>query len=694
MYVIGILCLREDTVQEIPVIERGLDQLGYAVHLEQMRTDAVSLDPGEYYYEKESIVLWLCRCYGDIGRCTQAAEAFVSAGVDAIVAMTETALQVALPAAEETKTPIVFTHITHEASTEKTIERLRRADRLTGVWDLWLELAQDRLALITELVPPPTTVHVFCNPELPTATAEADALKRAGERLSIKVIVHEAHTVPEAKERVAALNAHQDHALLRLADPTFDSAAGLMGAVAHEQNIPYIGLTLSELERNGALFAVETRGAGIRVAQMIHRILGGEAPSSISCNWPAEKVIGVNLQGAQDLGLILSPAVMAKAQIVLPAQETRRLATQFLGVLVLALFAVNIIVALTSQLEWAYMPVLAAAMSVALVVWMWVYLNRRVITPIRELAITAEKIGAGELNSPIADSKASTEVNLLARALRRMRSNLKTSYADMAQLNQELKAEVAELTEANRDLELTKQKLELAGRRIVEAEDSGRFALTTFIHDEVYRPMDEINAIAEELKDPALLGLSRELEQHIRQIRFELSVPILHDIGIELRRLTQEILPGMYPDARAVKTTLDVACLDRNLQLGSAYTFLIYRFVRGALSNAYRHSGATQVAVSAAIEHSSLILRVSDNGVGFDSQAIERFIESGHYFFYDVETRARQLKGELAVDSSRGQGTELRVVLPLPGHIRRTRGPLTAPRRRTPEKSHPESEPL
>ncbi len=694
MYIIGILCLREDSVQEIPVIERGLDQLGYAVHLEQMGKDAVSSNPGEYYYEKESVVLWLCRCYGEMGRCGQAAEAFTGAHVDAIVAMTDAALQVALAATKDTRIPVIFTHITHERRVEQTMEQLRRADRVTGVWDIWLELAQERLALITEVVPPPTAVHAIYNPALPAAVAEAEALKRASENLGIRLILHAARDGAEAKERVAALNAHQDHAILRLADPTVDAAAGLMGAVAHEQNIPYIGLTLSELERCGALFALEPRGTGIRVAQIIDRILRGEAPSSISCNWPTEKVIGINLQAAQDLGLILSPVVMAKAKILLPAQETTRLATQFLGVLVLALLAVNMIVTLTSRLEWAYMHALAAVMSVALVVWMWFYLNRRVVAPIRDLAITAEKIGAGELNSPIADSKSSMEVNLLARALRRMRSNLKASYADLAELNEDLKAEVEELTKANRALELAKQKLELAGRRIVEAEDSGRFALTTFIHDEVYRPLDDIAAIADEFKDPALQRLSGELEQRIRQIRFELSVPSLCDISIELQRLIEEILPAIYPQAREIETTLDVACLDRNLPLGSAYTFLIYRFVRGAASNAYRHSRATEVAVSAEIEQSHLILSVSDNGIGFEAQMIEQLIESGHYFFYDIETRTKQLNGSFTIDSSPGRGTQLHVALPLPGHTRRPPRSPMVPRHRTPDKPSLESQHL
>src|SRR5512135_3064842 len=108
MYIIGILSFQEDTIQEIPIIERGLNQLGYAVHLEQMGTHTQSPDPGDYYYEKESVVLWLCRCFGDAERCQQAAEAFVSARVDAIVAMTDRALQAALQAAQGTSVPIVF----------------------------------------------------------------------------------------------------------------------------------------------------------------------------------------------------------------------------------------------------------------------------------------------------------------------------------------------------------------------------------------------------------------------------------------------------------------------------------------------------------------------------------------------------------------------------------------------------------
>ena len=201
MYIIGILCVREDSVQEIPIIQRGLDQLGYAVHLEPMGTDVVSPNPGEYYYEKESVVLWLCRCYGDVGRCAQAAEAFVGAGADAIVAMTEVALQVAIAATEKARIPVVFTHITHERRAEKTIERLRRADRVTGVWDTWLETATNAWLSSLKSVPPPTAVHAIYNPDLLSAVAEAQALNKASESLGIRLICTRRAVPPRRKNK-------------------------------------------------------------------------------------------------------------------------------------------------------------------------------------------------------------------------------------------------------------------------------------------------------------------------------------------------------------------------------------------------------------------------------------------------------------------------------------------------------------
>jgi putative ABC transport system substrate-binding protein len=691
MYIIGVLSFIEQTIEEVPEIEQGLNHLGYAVHLEQMAFNLKSPKIGDYYYEKDAVILWLCRCFGDISRCRKAMEGFVAADVDAIVAMTRPAVDIALQAAGDTEIPVIFTHVTREPGTEVEFQRLHDCGKVTGIWDIWLEMAEERLALITEVVPPPTTVHAVYNPRLVEVAAEAEILREAAINLGLHLILHQAENTGEVKEAVSSLQARPDHAIFRLADPTTAPAASLMGAVAHEHYIPYIGLTQDELERCGSLFTLDTQGSGRQAAEMIDRLLKGEPPSAISFCEPPHKTLAVNLQKAQDLGLIVSPALLSQADTMLPAEERVHFGARFLLILVVSLLALSLFILLADVLDFPYLVGLTFGANFLLTLWMWFFLNRRIVRPIHKLAIAAEKIGSGELNTPIGEWNVENEVDALAHALRRMKSNLKASYAELEELNQYLQQQVAELTIAYRNLQAMQQELELASRRIIEAEDSQRFALTTYIHDEVIRPLDDLMQISEALGHPDLIRLSNELEQRIRQVRFDLSTPILQDIGLELRRLVQETLPSIYPNGRSIQIDLDLSTLDQRPPLEPSCIFLLYRFVRGAVSNVYSHSQASRVQVSAAIHEETLSLCVSDNGLGFDPAQMEHFVRSGHYFFHDIHIRAQQLNGSFFVQSHPGRGANLTVALPLMQKTKAARKALTPRKSGKAQKSYQSS---
>jgi signal transduction histidine kinase/ABC-type uncharacterized transport system substrate-binding protein len=676
MYIIGILSFTEEFIDEVPEIEQELHNLGYVVHLEQMGNKIQTLSPGDFYYEEEAIILWLCRCFGDRRRCEKAVESFIESEVNAIVAINRPALDIALHRMENINIPIIFTHITREPNVVNELEQLQKEGRVTGVWDTWLDIAEERLSLIAELVPTPEIVHGIYNPNIPAVDIEAHILLEAAKKLNIKLILHEAYTSDEVKEKIANLNIHQNHAILRLADPTTIQAASFMGAVAHEQNIPYVGLTFDELERCGALFALEMKGIGKLVAGMISRILKNEPLASISFALPEKKELAVNLEVAKDLGLIISPAILSKSNTIIPAQESNRLGTQFVGSAVLVLLALSLIISLTGQLDFQYQLALIIGFTLLMISGMWIFLNNRLISPLRKLTIAAEKIGSGDLETLIDDLKTCDELNTLARALRRMRNNLRTTYANLDQLNANLKEQVVELTEAYKTLKKTQQELEIASRRIIEAEDNQRFALTTYIHDEIMRPLDNIYIIANELNQPELIRLTEELENRIRQVRFDLSVPIIQDIRIELRRLIHETLPRLYPDASNIDIQLNLDALYQYQIVDHSYVFLIYRFVSGAIINAYRHSQATQINVTADILDNQLSLMVLDNGKGFDPTLIESFINTGHYFFHDIEIRSRQLGGSFLINSEPEKGTCLKITLPLKTNLKKRKPSL------------------
>jgi len=231
--------------------------------------------------------------------------------------------------------------------------------------------------------------------------------------------------------------------------------------------------------------------------------------------------------------------------------------------------------------------------------------------------------------------------------------------------------------------------LELANRRIIEADDSSRFALTTYIHDEILGPLDELTAAATAHSDPDIGNLAWDLEQRIRRLRFDLSVPILQDMRVELRRLIQETLPHIYPAARQVEMSLDLSAFDQAPELEPSYGFLLYRFVRGAVSNVYRHAGASHIIVEAATHDGQLSLRVADDGRGFDPEEIEQFVKNGHYFFHDISIRVRQLNGMFRIASQPGAGTSLEIVVPVQTGDRRAFPESTRHRGSTGRKRRP-----
>jgi len=88
-----------------------------------------------------------------------------------------------------------------------------------------------------------------------------------------------------------------------------------------------------------------------------------------------------------------------------------------------------------------------------------------------------------------------------------------------------------------------------------------------------------------------------------------------------------------------------------------------WRIVSEALTNIARHAQANHAWVRLACENDRLEIEVRDDGRGFDLTADEP--ESGHYGLLGMRERARLAGGTLAVESAIGQGTTVRLSMPL-----------------------------
>jgi signal transduction histidine kinase len=87
----------------------------------------------------------------------------------------------------------------------------------------------------------------------------------------------------------------------------------------------------------------------------------------------------------------------------------------------------------------------------------------------------------------------------------------------------------------------------------------------------------------------------------------------------------------------------------------------ILRMAHEALRNVERHAGATRVTVRLQANDTVLELRIEDNGIGFDPDALR----PGHYGIVGLREQAELIGAELRIDSKPNEGTTFRLSLRL-----------------------------
>jgi len=89
----------------------------------------------------------------------------------------------------------------------------------------------------------------------------------------------------------------------------------------------------------------------------------------------------------------------------------------------------------------------------------------------------------------------------------------------------------------------------------------------------------------------------------------------------------------------------------------------VYRMAQEALKNACKHSQSTKVRLTLVPEDGRIVLEVRDWGIGFHPGAVP----GGRFGLQGIRERARILGGRVTIDSQPGEGTCIRVVVPMPG---------------------------
>ena len=159
---------------------------------------------------------------------------------------------------------------------------------------------------------------------------------------------------------------------------------------------------------------------------------------------------------------------------------------------------------------------------------------------------------------------------------------------------------------------------------------------------ELKTQLDHMNSVAE------------QTFQAVRNIALLLRPSMLDDLGLAAALEWQ----GREVSRRS---EIEVAVETENVpeDLPDEYNICIYRLVQEALNNAVRHSGARNAKV--VVEHSAkgIVVRVSDDGRGFDP------VRTRGLGLLGMEERVKRLGGTVTLDSQPGRGVTVTAELPL-----------------------------
>ena len=253
------------------------------------------------------------------------------------------------------------------------------------------------------------------------------------------------------------------------------------------------------------------------------------------------------------------------------------------------------------------------------------------------------------------------------QARQELEERVQERTAQLDALNAALRREVA----GHQQAEKARQQLQ---RRLVTAQEEERGRISRELHDEVGQ---QISALMLSLKALESADGSGETQVKLRELRAS-----AEQVGREIHQLAHQLRPialdelglgralGGFLDGWMNRTGIEVDFVSAGVddaRLPSQIETTLYRIVQEAINNVYKHAAAKSVSVSVERRGEYVIAIVEDNGQGFDREALDNGgDQQPRIGIAGMRERAAIVGGELTVESSVGQGTTVRVKVPLP----------------------------
>ena len=212
--------------------------------------------------------------------------------------------------------------------------------------------------------------------------------------------------------------------------------------------------------------------------------------------------------------------------------------------------------------------------------------------------------------------------------------------------------------QAQQKLQNSEQQLRTLSSRLLRLQDEERRKIARELHDSTAQSLSALE-MNMSLLEPVVGGeymqrivaetrqIARDCCLELRTISYLLHPPLLDEVGLPFaiewfadgfaKRTSIEVQPRIMPGFPRLDADLETT---------------LFRIIQEAMSNIYRHSGATKAWITLACGASGIELEIRDNGTGFPEEDGAKGGASGGVGLAGMRERLAELGGRLEIQTS------------------------------------------
>jgi PAS domain S-box-containing protein len=232
--------------------------------------------------------------------------------------------------------------------------------------------------------------------------------------------------------------------------------------------------------------------------------------------------------------------------------------------------------------------------------------------------------------------------------------------------------DISEQKKAEEKIQSYQKQLRSLASDLSLAEEKERRRIATMLHDHIGQFLAvskiKLGALIEYVKRNATGDKLEEIREYIEQairytrsLTFELSPPILYDLGLEaaLEWLTEQIHEQQ-------NINYEFENDNQHKPVNDEIRIFLFTAVRELLANVAKHARARKVKVTVRKIESNISIHVADDGVGFNAAKMNFYFDENKGFgLFSIRERLHHLEGQMEIRSQRNRGTRVILYAPL-----------------------------